>query len=89
MIIIMNLADSQKSEIKVILTRFEEYQEGLGEFLERIHNGEENLDLDKVFQTLLDQNYQLKILKDAIVTLFEIKDLDHEKETYLSKYYHS
>ena len=57
--------------------------------MERIHNGEENLDLDNVFQTLLDQNYQLKILKDAIVTLFEIKDLDPEKETYLSKYYHS
>lgn len=84
---IMNLTDSQKSEIKSLLTKFENYQEGLGLFLERKHGGNEKLNFDNIFQTLLDQNHQLKILKDVVVKLFEIQDLDPEKKTYLSNYY--
>ena len=83
----MNLTETQKSIIKSKLTTFENYQEGLGLFLKRKHEGQEHLNLDSVFQTLLDQNHQLVILKDVIVTLFGIQELDPNKETYLSKWY--
>ncbi len=83
----MDLTETQKSIIKSKLTTFERIQEGLGLFLERKHNGQEHLNLDSVFQTLLDQNYQLEILKDVVVTLFGIQDLDPKKDNYLSKYH--
>lgn len=83
----VNLSDTQKSIILSKLTTFENIQEGLGMFLERKHKGGEVLDFDSIFQTLLDQNYQLKILKDVVITLFGIQELDPVKKTYLDKFY--
>ena len=83
----MDLTEEQKIIIKSKLTTFENYQEGLGLFLKRKHDGIEKLDFDSIFQTILDQNHQIKILKDIVVKLFEIQELDPEKDTYLSNWY--
>lgn len=83
----MNLTDSQKLTIKSKLTTFDNIQGGLGLFLERKHKGEETLDDNSIFQTILDQSYQLKILKDVIVELGGIQDLDPNNKSYLSKFY--
>lgn len=82
----MDLTENQKTIIKSKLTTFENIQEGLALFLKRKHDGQERLDLNIVFQTLLDQNMQLEILKDVVVTLARIQDLDPKKVNYLSKY---
>ncbi len=83
----MDLTATQKSIIKSKLTVFEDYQEGLGIFLERKAEGDEKLDFDNIFQTLLDQNHQLELLKDVVVILFGIQELDQKRKTYLSKFH--
>lgn len=82
----MDLTESQKAIIKSKLTTFENIQQALALFIERKHKGQEIIDFDSTLQTLLDQNIQLEVLKDIVVTLAGIQDLDPKKDNYLSKY---
>lgn len=83
----MDLTEAEKSIIRSKLTTFENYQEGLATFVQRKHEGGETLDFDSLLQTIVDQNHQLEIVKDIVVKLFEIQELDPKKETYLSRFY--
>lgn len=82
----MNLTVNQTKKAKKILAEFEKYQQVLSELIKPKHQNKE-ITLNALFQILLDQNHQLFILKELMVKLFEMDNLDPKKDNYLDKIY--
>lgn len=81
------LSDQQKSDIKSALKTFNDMEEGLMLLLKRKDEGEKVLDLDSIFQTILDTHMELRILKNIMVKCCGIEDLDSPRKKYGDEHY--
>ena len=82
-----SLNENDISDVKRALKIFDDMEGGLMLFLERKHEGIEKLDLESIFQTILDTHMEIRILKNIIIKCLGIENLDSPREKYGDRFY--
>lgn len=73
--------------IEYDLSMLDNFNVGLGEWLKRKHEGTEKFDLEGMNQHVLDLHYNIQLLKDLIVEVNNLQDLDPKSKSYLDTWH--
>jgi len=84
----MKMNDEKQKLVKSLLRQFENISQGLGFHLEDLHNNKnQELTNEVTIQHILDAHQEVRILRELIVTLFDLKDIDPRKKNYLDNWF--
>lgn len=84
----MEIKDEKLKLVKSILNQFEAQSQGLGNHLKSLHL-EKNRDINNevTMQHIWDAHQDARLLRDLIVVLFDLEEIDPKEENYLDEWF--